>query len=522
MPNAKRLSAPLGWRIMLLSFLIIGGMSPCVAQTCSPSTWSPALVVSTFGSPPQTLTGVVAHRGLWYNVPENSLPAMVVAHNDGIEAVEIDIRETQDNVPVAVHDWALGRITNTGGDIYATSLSTFLQSYLKMRDGVTVTNTHPAQLSDLLQAAINNNLALSLDIKNIPSNYPGTGNPKNTYGILQDVVKGEMSFASSIGKPLSYVMSFVSHKVLWKELPAQISQMQTDLFQGQPVPDYFHLIGVQYDDGSTPPQAYASQLFFRAEPGVKSPQTTLEGSKNNDLAAGFGVGAFSEVFDWPEGKSQANGQCCSTTNSNVSSQPVTDGVDYRGDLNFVSGYMKSTIVITDRPVAAVDYLSGLGQRNTSAYCSAALSQSKTYKIQNYNSGLLVGVTNESTAAGANVIQFSDNGTPDHLWNLVADQSTVAGSNIVLIKNVNSGLYLSAPTSSNAAGGYITQQANQSIATRWALIDVGNDNTSELYQIRNLDTGQLLGVSQESTQADAQICQYTDNGTPDHIWRLNAQ
>ena len=42
-----------------------------------------------------------------------------------------------------------------------------------------------------------------------------------------------------------------------------------------------------------------------------------------------------------------------------------------------------------------------------------------YKIENYNSGLVLGVPNESTSSGAQVLQWTDNGTPDHLWTLVA-------------------------------------------------------------------------------------------------------
>jgi len=40
-----------------------------------------------------------------------------------------------------------------------------------------------------------------------------------------------------------------------------------------------------------------------------------------------------------------------------------------------------------------------------------------YKIENYNSGLVLGVQNESTSSGAQVVQWDDNGTPDHLWTI---------------------------------------------------------------------------------------------------------
>ena len=42
-----------------------------------------------------------------------------------------------------------------------------------------------------------------------------------------------------------------------------------------------------------------------------------------------------------------------------------------------------------------------------------------YKIENYNSGLVLGVQNESKSSGAQVLQWDDNGTPDHLWTLTA-------------------------------------------------------------------------------------------------------
>lgn len=42
-----------------------------------------------------------------------------------------------------------------------------------------------------------------------------------------------------------------------------------------------------------------------------------------------------------------------------------------------------------------------------------------YKIANYNSGRLLGVDQMSTSSGAQVLQWADNGTADHLWKLTA-------------------------------------------------------------------------------------------------------
>ncbi|MFF4546571.1 RICIN domain-containing protein [Streptomyces sp. NPDC001435] len=42
-----------------------------------------------------------------------------------------------------------------------------------------------------------------------------------------------------------------------------------------------------------------------------------------------------------------------------------------------------------------------------------------YKIANYNSGRLLGVDRMSTSSGAQVLQWTDNATADHLWKLTS-------------------------------------------------------------------------------------------------------
>jgi hypothetical protein len=76
----------------------------------------------------------------------------------------------------------------------------------------------------------------------------------------------------------------------------------------------------------------------------------------------------------------------------------------------------------------------------------------------------MGVANMSAAASAQVVQFSDNGTADHLWRLLP------------------------------GGG------------PW-------------FRIQNDNSGLVLGVSNMSTADSAQVVQFTDNGTADHLWRI---
>ena len=93
-----------------------------------------------------------------------------------------------------------------------------------------------------------------------------------------------------------------------------------------------------------------------------------------------------------------------------------------------------------------------------------LNDAVEYKIQNVNSGLVLGLNNASQAAGTNVVQWADNGTADHLWHFMP---------------------------------------------------MGNGQ----YNIENMLTHQVLGVSGASKSDNAQIVQYSDNGTADHLWTV---
>ncbi|MFN3651348.1 MAG: glycerophosphodiester phosphodiesterase [Armatimonadota bacterium] len=60
---------------------------------------------------------IVAHRGGAGLAPENTLPAFRNALRLGVQAVELDVRLTADEVPVCFHDERLGRITPAQGRI---------------------------------------------------------------------------------------------------------------------------------------------------------------------------------------------------------------------------------------------------------------------------------------------------------------------------------------------------------------------------------------------------------------------
>jgi len=71
---------------------------------------------------------IVAHRGWSSKAPENTLPSIKLALNEEkIDAIEIDIHMTRDDVMVVVHDFTLGRTSNGTGCIRDYTYNELLQ-----------------------------------------------------------------------------------------------------------------------------------------------------------------------------------------------------------------------------------------------------------------------------------------------------------------------------------------------------------------------------------------------------------
>ncbi|WP_158595104.1 glycerophosphodiester phosphodiesterase family protein [Oceanobacillus piezotolerans] len=85
-------------------FLIIS----IIALTgCTPEVPQPGLV-----DPPK----IIAHRGANDRFNEHTLTAYKIAANDGVDALEIDLRMTKDDVLIAMHDETIDRTTNGEGE----------------------------------------------------------------------------------------------------------------------------------------------------------------------------------------------------------------------------------------------------------------------------------------------------------------------------------------------------------------------------------------------------------------------
>ncbi|GGK82638.1 hypothetical protein GCM10012284_15800 [Mangrovihabitans endophyticus] len=134
-----------------------------------------------------------------------------------------------------------------------------------------------------------------------------------------------------------------------------------------------------------------------------------------------------------------------------------------------------------------------------------------FRIQNRHSGKVLGVDQMSTADSARVVQFADNGTADHLWQVVDN-----GDGYVRLRNVNSGKVLAVSDMSTADSAQVVQFADNGTADHlWQVVDNGDGYA----RIRNKNSGKVLAVSGMSTADSANAVQFADNGTADHDWRL---
>jgi glycerophosphoryl diester phosphodiesterase len=64
---------------------------------------------------------VIGHRGASAEAPENTLPSFLRAIEQGVDAIELDVHVTADDVPVVMHDPTVTRTTSSAGAIAAMS-----------------------------------------------------------------------------------------------------------------------------------------------------------------------------------------------------------------------------------------------------------------------------------------------------------------------------------------------------------------------------------------------------------------
>ena len=78
-----------------------------------------------------------------------------------------------------------------------------------------------------------------------------------------------------------------------------------------------------------------------------------------------------------------------------------------------------------------------------------------------------------------------------------------------------GLVLGISGQSQTAGANVVQESTGTSDTYWHFIPMNNSQ----YNMENMLTHQLMGISNASTSIGAQALQWADNGTSDHLWEF---
>lgn len=84
---------------------------------------------------PHRRCAIVAHRGIWSDAPENSLPSIRRAIEAGYDVVEIDVRRTADGEFVLLHDDTLERMTGVDKEPEQLTLAELTSLALRNRNG---------------------------------------------------------------------------------------------------------------------------------------------------------------------------------------------------------------------------------------------------------------------------------------------------------------------------------------------------------------------------------------------------
>lgn len=103
-----------------------------------------------------------------------------------------------------------------------------------------------------------------------------------------------------------------------------------------------------------------------------------------------------------------------------------------------------------------------------------------------------------------------NTTPD-----MGTLTSVDDANQYTLTNAASGMVLGISGQSQTAGANVVQEPSATTTSDidWHFMPMGNGD----YNIENMLTHQVVGISSASTATGAQVLQYSDNGTNDHLW-----
>ncbi|ACR31471.1 glycerophosphoryl diester phosphodiesterase [Burkholderia glumae BGR1] len=307
---------------------------------------------------------VLAHRGLWggylagNNAPENSYTAFAQADSRCMDGIEIDVKMTRDGVPVAMHDFNLGRTTsiwqgarqqkydpykNTGYNPSVDSISSFTLSYARLLspDRSKITRESIPTIQKVIDGWIKFKYRsiLVFDTKTA-SAVTAIGKIIKAEGNVTDPGKGSIYQKSD----------YFAMKVNATTFPSYQSFLNAVGGPGlsTAIPVFTPNMLTKIDVGSVIKNWYSGQVF---EIDVKNRGGLLQNYMNQVRRDYYNVGVFNALPDANPSKGEFfknTGQCCYTLDSLLVVSPtLKDTQDLRGDWNYLIDQGFKTITSDD-------------------------------------------------------------------------------------------------------------------------------------------------------------------------------
>lgn len=118
------------------------------------------------------MTAIWAHRGSSAYAPENTIPALKLAIEQGADGVEFDVQRTVDGHIVLVHDETINRTSNGFGRVAELTLEQlrlcdFSNGFVGFR------NVRIPTLAEALEVLAPTNMVINIELKNTIELYPG-------------------------------------------------------------------------------------------------------------------------------------------------------------------------------------------------------------------------------------------------------------------------------------------------------------------------------------------------------------
>ncbi|PMS37210.1 glycerophosphoryl diester phosphodiesterase family protein [Trinickia symbiotica] len=385
-------------RLLGAVFCTIAALSD-TALADGPQHYDPERILEAFRNPytgPDEIDrtiGIVAHRGVVSSgCPENSLCSIQNTYNNGIEAIELDVKQSSEGTPYLFHDNNVGRVDATSGfDIYTgkgwnadvRSLPDATLDKIMLRDKqFRITGYNALSLEEALDRVKSDypNMLVILDIKTLDAISRAADIALHRG--MQNMVVLKFFATLAAAEPeniVKYTKGVAFAPMIYARDEDEIANRYTDLGCEQAMAHFPVITVVHYHQclvNSWLDKASEQSNFAWIEVGNKNP---VDGDPTYDLVKDLrdgrkAMGAFNPVKEYRQNANdgrwyiRSNGTCCASLDDYLTDTMHfgNETADRRPnvDLQLENGF---TSITTDDPVGAAAAASRSGMRDTSRY-----------------------------------------------------------------------------------------------------------------------------------------------------------